>query len=192
MAEVKKTLGNGEIFNDRGLNQESELKKAEYVVEDGSHSEQKAEVVGLLESLETFNFAFTLHLLKNILGVTNEISQIFCHDIIIPDMNEVRVLKGRSRRKALVVTNLHYYKVVEIMTLGNQLDNYFMDMNSTKEFANLKGIGSLARKLVETRRDIVYPLVYKLIKLALVLPVTTTIVERAFSAMKIVKNRLRN
>ena len=33
---------------------------------------------------------------------------------------------------------------------------------------------------------------YKLIKLALVLPVATASVERAFSAMNIVKTRLRN
>lgn len=38
----------------------------------------------------------------------------------------------------------------------------------------------------------VYPLVYRLIKLALVLSVVTVTVERVFSVMKIVKNRLRN
>ena len=46
--------------------------------------------------------------------------------------------------------------------------------------------------MVETKRSGVYPLVYRLLKLALVLPVATASVERAFSAMKIVKNRLRN
>lgn len=100
----------------------------------------------------TFNFAFAMHLMKNILGITNELSQIlqrktqdivnamvqvklskerlqlmrdggwdslldevgtFCnrHDIEIPIMNGVRVLKGRPKRKAPGVTNLHYYKV---------------------------------------------------------------------------------
>jgi hypothetical protein len=37
-----------------------------------------------------------------------------------------------------------------------------------------------------------YPLVYGLLKLAMILPVATSTVERAFSAMKIVKSRLRN
>ena len=46
--------------------------------------------------------------------------------------------------------------------------------------------------MVETRRHIVYPLVYLLLKLAMILPVATTTMERAFCAMKIVKNRLCN
>jgi hypothetical protein len=35
-------------------------------------------------------------------------------------------------------------------------------------------------------------LVYKLIELALILPVSTASVERSFSAMKIIKSKLRN
>ena len=38
----------------------------------------------------------------------------------------------------------------------------------------------------------VYPLVYLLVSLALILPVATATVEKEFSAMKIVKNRLRS
>ncbi|KAL9662712.1 hypothetical protein QQ045_027545 [Rhodiola kirilowii] len=37
-----------------------------------------------------------------------------------------------------------------------------------------------------------FPLVYRIIELVLVLPVATSTVERAFSAMKIVKTDLRN
>lgn len=38
---------------------------------------------------------------------------IFCnhHDIEIPIVDDVRVLKGRPNRKAPTITNLHYYKV---------------------------------------------------------------------------------
>ena len=54
------------------------------------------------------------------------------------------------------------------------------------------GIGDLAQKMIETKKHVVYPLVYLLVTLALILPVTTSTVERAFSAMKIVKNRSRN
>ena len=46
--------------------------------------------------------------------------------------------------------------------------------------------------MVETRKTDGHPLVYRLITLALILPVATTTVERVFSAMNIVKNRLRN
>lgn len=46
--------------------------------------------------------------------------------------------------------------------------------------------------MVDTRKHHSYPLVYRLVKLALTLPVAIATVERYFSAMKIIKNALRN
>ena len=46
--------------------------------------------------------------------------------------------------------------------------------------------------LVETRQHLIFPLVYRLITLALILPVATASVERVFSAMNIIKTDLRN
>ncbi|KAL0557020.1 hypothetical protein IC582_005538 [Cucumis melo] len=46
--------------------------------------------------------------------------------------------------------------------------------------------------MVVMNGDKVYPLVYQLLTLALILPVATATVERIFSAMNIVKTRLRN
>lgn len=45
---------------------------------------------------------------------------------------------------------------------------------------------------MSTRKHETYPLVYLLVKLALTLAVATAIVERSFSAMKYIKNELRN
>ncbi|XP_028106200.1 uncharacterized protein LOC114305335 [Camellia sinensis] len=84
------------------------------------------------------------------------------------------------------------FSSMELMVLNDQLDTYIIDMLSSNEFSMLNGIADLAKKMVETRRDKVYPLVYLLLTLALILLVATTTVERVFSAMNIVKNRLRN
>ena len=46
--------------------------------------------------------------------------------------------------------------------------------------------------MVEMKNDVSYPLVYSLVTLTLILPVVTATVERVFSAMNIIKNRLRN
>ena len=46
--------------------------------------------------------------------------------------------------------------------------------------------------MVETGKYRLYPLVYRLLKLVLVLPVATATVERCFSSMKIVKTSLSN
>ncbi|XP_078154717.1 uncharacterized protein LOC144550590 [Carex rostrata] len=80
----------------------------------------------------------------------------------------------------------------ELAVLDGQLENYRMDLRSDDDFKELKGIVELSQKMVEKRRHNVYPLVYKLVKLALILPVATASVERVFSAMNYVKNRVRN
>ena len=46
--------------------------------------------------------------------------------------------------------------------------------------------------MVQLKKDKTYNLVYFLVKLALLLPVATATVERAFSTMKLIKNSLCN
>ena len=65
-------------------------------------------------------------------------------------------------------------------------------MHSTEEFLAFRGIGQLVEKMVEMKNNISYPLIYSLVTLALILLVATTTVERAFSTINIIKNRLRN
>ncbi|TXG60494.1 hypothetical protein EZV62_015067 [Acer yangbiense] len=74
----------------------------------------------------------------------------------------------------------------------DQLENYIADMRSSIEFSELNGLTELAQKMVENKKDKVFPLVYLLLTLALLLPVATATVERVFSAMNIVKTDLRN
>ena len=67
-----------------------------------------------------------------------------------------------------------------------------MDLRSSTEFSELKGIGELARRMVKTKKDKVYPLVYQLVTLTLILLVATATVERVISTINFVKNQLRN
>ena len=84
------------------------------------------------------------------------------------------------------------FSLMDQELLGTQLNNFIFDVRSDKHISELKNIGELAIKMVKTRRHTAYPLVYRLIELALVLPIATATVERVFSAMKIVKSDLRN
>jgi len=61
-----------------------------------------------------------------------------------------------------------------------------------ERFTHLKSIVDLAKKMVEVKKHIIYPKVYLLLKLALILPVATASAERAFSAMKLVKTDICN
>jgi hypothetical protein len=56
----------------------------------------------------------------------------------------------------------------------------------------MSSIADLCQGLVETKKSTIYLLVESLIRFILTLPVSTTTTERAFSAIKIVKTRLRN
>ncbi|XP_076944072.1 uncharacterized protein LOC143614548 [Bidens hawaiensis] len=73
-----------------------------------------------------------------------------------------------------------------------ELGNYIANVKEDTRFDNLNGVSELAKKTVETRKHIDFPLIYRLIKLSLVLPVATASVERTFFSMKHLKTKLRN
>ncbi|XP_048422930.1 zinc finger MYM-type protein 1-like [Pyrus x bretschneideri] len=76
--------------------------------------------------------------------------------------------------------------------LQDQLDIYIHFVRSDNDFSQLRGINELAKKMVEKGLHRTFAYVYLLVQLALVLPVATASVERAFSAMNIIKGPLRN
>jgi hypothetical protein len=76
--------------------------------------------------------------------------------------------------------------------LDKDLCLYIADVHSDVSFSNTETITKLSKKMVETRRHLMYPLFYRLLKLVIVLHVATATVERCFSAMKLVKTFLRN
>ena len=64
--------------------------------------------------------------------------------------------------------------------LRDQLETFVLHLRNHAAFSTCKDVESLATKMVETEKHLVFPLVYKLIELALLLPVSTASVERAF------------
>jgi hypothetical protein len=80
----------------------------------------------------------------------------------------------------------------DLLKLELQLDNYIDVMRQDDNCKGINNLVDLSIKLVETKRDKVYDMVYLLLKLVLMLPVATASVERAFSAMTIIKPKLRN
>ncbi|XP_042448126.1 uncharacterized protein LOC122032878 [Zingiber officinale] len=262
----------------------------ENVYDDDTNDDNNGITASLIDNMESYEFVFVMHLMKSLLGITNELSlalqqkdqnivlaisliktmtvrlQIlreegwenllnvvnkFCsnHMIPIPNMEENMRTRGRSRRNGQMITNFHHYRVeifcevldmmvqemnnrfsessTEVLTciacldpndsfsqfnigkllrlaklypedfsltdcviLEDQLETYIQNVRG--EFSMIEDLGSLAKKMVETGKNTVFSLVYRLIELALVLPVATASVERVFSAMKIIKIDLRN
>ena len=85
-----------------------------------------------------------------------------------------------------------YFLMTDILALSSQLQNYIFYIRNNDLFLEFQGVGELIEKLVKTEKHEIYPLVYLFVKLVLILPVATAIVERSFSVMKYIKNELRN
>ena len=73
-----------------------------------------------------------------------------------------------------------------------ELNIYIDNVRADARFAQVATISKLGKLMVDTNKNLSFPLVYRLLKLVLVLPIATASVERCFSVVKIVKTDLRN
>nr|XP_027075662.1 zinc finger MYM-type protein 1-like [Coffea arabica] len=138
--------------------------------------------------------------------------EIFVVDLIIQEMNNrfsevstellscIACLDPKSSfsqfnvQKLLRLADLYPedFSSNDYVYLESQLRNYIYNVQRDPQFSEVGDLGSLAQQMVKTGKNTIFPLVYRLIQLALVLPVATASVERVFSAMNIVKTDLRN
>ncbi|XP_071695361.1 uncharacterized protein [Rutidosis leptorrhynchoides] len=126
-------------------------------------------------------------------------------------MDEVYVV---SRNRKSDITNKHFFKYdifnavldMIIQELGDRFSEVSTELLTNMDTLSPRNsfcmfdasklmrlrIAELSRLMVETEKHLSYRYVYLLLKLALVLPVATTTVERCFSTMKLVKSDLRS
>jgi hypothetical protein len=76
--------------------------------------------------------------------------------------------------------------------IKDQLELFIIHVRRIEDFRDCHDLASLSAKMVELESHTLFPSVYRLIELALILPVATATVERVFLAMKIIKTELRN
>jgi hypothetical protein len=84
------------------------------------------------------------------------------------------------------------FSKLELLNLPYQLYMFVADMRRDERFRKVKNIADLSIMLVMTKKNLSHDMVYKLLKLVLILLVATASVERVFSSMNYVKNKLRN
>ncbi|XP_071718677.1 uncharacterized protein [Rutidosis leptorrhynchoides] len=85
-----------------------------------------------------------------------------------------------------------YFKEQELHTLRYQLELFRIEFLENPQFKDVSTIAQLCTSLAKTHNCEPYYLIDRLIRLILTLSVSTATTERGFSAMKIIKNRLRN
>ncbi|XP_074314652.1 uncharacterized protein LOC141649882 [Silene latifolia] len=179
---IAQAISNGEIEMGKGLNQELGIKRSGDT-RWGSHYRS------VLNLQASFLDVIDLQELNDRFDEVNT-ELLRCVSCLSPKDK----FRAFNLSKIEEMANFYPYDfdVVLVRVLSGELKNYIVDVRCHDAFAGLKGLGDLARVMVETRKNIIYPHVYLLIKLALILPVATAIVERAFSAMKYIKTKSRN
>ncbi|XP_028052574.1 uncharacterized protein LOC114257058 [Camellia sinensis] len=80
----------------------------------------------------------------------------------------------------------------EKLHLKYQLENYKLDISILLEFQKLSTIFELCQMLAKIKKSTSYLLIDRLIRLVLTLPASIATSERAFSAIKLIKFKLRN
>ncbi|XP_047266253.1 uncharacterized protein LOC107870717 [Capsicum annuum] len=151
--KVQEALDMGEIETGKGLNHELDLARAtnthwsshyksfknfismfssitdflDTIVVDSESVEEKARATGYLRTCQTFEVAFILHVMRDILAITNEFNEslqkkknkilqmlfylLKWYDILIPNFDEFYVHFGRSRRRFANYSISHHYRV---------------------------------------------------------------------------------
>ena len=66
------------------------------------------------------------------------------------------------------------------MVLDDQLDTFIIDLCGDDEFFGTEGITIFVEKIVKTKKNLIFLLIYIFIKLSLLLPIATAIVESFF------------
>ena len=80
----------------------------------------------------------------------------------------------------------------EKINLNSQLQHFIIDARQDSNLKNLSTMQELCTCLATTKKSEVYFLIDRLLRLIMTLPISTTTTERSSSAMKIIKNNLRN
>uniref|UniRef100_A0A7N0TU12 HAT C-terminal dimerisation domain-containing protein n=1 Tax=Kalanchoe fedtschenkoi TaxID=63787 RepID=A0A7N0TU12_KALFE len=110
--------------------------------------------------------------------------------ICMASLNPANSFVAFDKQKILRLAEFypHDFTKFDPLELEFQLQMYIVDVRNDARFQYVKDFGGLSCMLVETNKHKTYTIVYLLLKLVLILSMTTTSVERVFSAMSFVKN----
>ncbi|XP_010484985.1 PREDICTED: uncharacterized protein LOC104763292 [Camelina sativa] len=180
--KIQEEINNGERSTGTGFNQEISLQRP-------GNTRWSSHYRTLVRLIELFSSIIELQEFNNRFNEVNT-ELLIC----VASLSPIDAFSEFDHSKLLTLSKFYPddFSSGEFISLEQELSIYIDNVRNDDIFSNLKNLGDLARLLVETRKHMSYPLVYKLLKLVLILPVATTTVERCFSAMKFIKTHRRN
>ncbi|XP_050378456.1 uncharacterized protein LOC126795730 [Argentina anserina] len=213
-AEIAESLADGNLETGRGLNQIRSLKRAG-MTRWGSHfasistlvhvfeeitqllqsmmndkdllGSVRGDAKGYLKALRAFDFMMELND-----RFTEETIELLIWSSALDPKNQFKKFDMEKICKLAEKFYPEDFDTSEVIAFRLQLEHYKYQVVFDKDFHKLSSLAQLCRRLVETDLAQLFPLVDRLIRLVLTLPFSTATTERAFSAMKIIKTRLRN
>ncbi|XP_042380118.1 zinc finger MYM-type protein 1-like [Zingiber officinale] len=215
---------------------------------------QRADATSVYDEMTSFDFVFILHLMNEIMGITDILCQALqskSQDIInamepvLSTKNLLQHMQDNKWNDLLAKVDLFYASIdsqlqeingqfsddaMELLILSNalnpqnamesfkiedicklvekfyaqdftrdekeqlemQLKHYEHNVVKGPDYKNLSTISELCQWLVKTNKYVTYNLIFRVIILVLTLSVSIATTERSFSAMNIVKIRLRS
>ncbi|KAK4549592.1 hypothetical protein RGQ29_032748 [Quercus rubra] len=147
------------------------------ISEEGANYKQRGDTEGAYQVLTSFEFILILHLKKEIMGITN----VLCQALQQHSQDLLNAIHLVSTTKSLIQElkdDGWEPLLASVISFCEQHEIDIPDMNARYT----KGRG----------KSNIYFLIDRLIRLGLTLPVSTATTEQAFSAMKLLKTRLRN
>ncbi|XP_031258300.1 zinc finger MYM-type protein 1-like [Pistacia vera] len=190
--KVKKAIESGGLSTGQDLNQDTSLKRpgeTRWVLKDlTENSDNRVEASDLVDYMTSFDFAFNLHMMKNILGITFEFSQALQrkNQDIINVMSLVHLLK----RRILLIRNngwdnlldeVSHFCIAHNINVQNMEEKF---VAQGRPWCNVQEMTNLFHYRIE--------LFYAIIDLQLSELNSHFNEEMTFSAMKIVKTHLPN
>ncbi|KAK9053851.1 hypothetical protein SSX86_024926 [Deinandra increscens subsp. villosa] len=194
--EIKELLELGEIKSGKGKNQVGTLKRPGDT-RWGSHFDS------ICSLLKMYNV--TLTILKRIMddpsskytqrGDAYDSVRFSEHTMELLSLSASLASKEINVEDICLLVERYYpgdFTEQERIGLQYQLENLNIEMKNNIRLSGVSNLPDLCKTLVETQKRETYNLVDRVCRLILTLPVSTATTERAFSAMKIFKTRLRN
>ncbi|GAA0151528.1 hypothetical protein LIER_10230 [Lithospermum erythrorhizon] len=171
-------------------------------LEDDRDSEGEPQCLLLI--MKTFRFVFMLHLMVDVLSVTNDLSealQMGDQDIVnVMELVEINKKTFQKMREdgwegfyekvvsscgnlEITVRDMDVRYDVTDNELSSQLENYIQSVKMDDNFSKLKGISDLSKTLVRTKKQKTFRFVYKLVKLAFDITSVTYVEKEVFSTI---------
>ncbi|KAH0768458.1 hypothetical protein KY285_004329 [Solanum tuberosum] len=156
---------------------ESQEKKVPVALDMGEVESEKAKATGYFKVCQTFEIAFILHLMRDILAITNELNeslqkkeQDIANAILLVKVVKKRLQDLRNEgwdslaenvsafcvKYDILIPNFDEFYVnfgrSQRKVAKNQLETYIVDVRDVdKRFSNLKGLGDLSEMLVKLK-----------------------------------------